>query len=137
MDPPSAIVGIVSFGFTVFGKVKEVRKAIKGASEDLQSLHDSCDLIELSLEQLRTVSALGSFEAEDTRLENLCDKAQRYLRDVEVLVEKVTVTGNGKSGGPPIRRIKWLMKKDNINDIARKLRELQITLALMVIMMQS
>jgi len=140
MDPASAIIGIISFGCTVFGKINEMRKAIKGAPDDLKSLEDSCFLIELSLDQLRALGAPGSPRIDADRVERLCSNAQRQMKDVEAIVDKVTVaaaTRDSRIGERPIRRIKWLMKKDDLTSIARKLKELQITLALMVIMMQS
>ena len=57
-----------------------------------------------------------------------------------MIVDKVTVAADspdGRTRERPVRKIKWLMKKDDLNSIARKLKELQITLALLVIMMQS
>ena len=57
-----------------------------------------------------------------------------------MIVDKVTVAADSpdrRTRERPVRKIKWLMKKDDLNSIARKLKELQITLALLVIMMQS
>ena len=140
MDPASAIIGIVSFGFEVFKKINEVRKAIKDAPDNLCSLENSCLLIELSLDQLQTMGVVGLLRLDATRFERLCDSARRHLRDVEVIVDKVTVVANdqdSQTGRRSIRKIKWLMKKDDLNDIARKLKELRVTLALLVIMMHS
>ena len=140
MDPASAIIGIVSFGFEVFKKINGVRKAVKDAPDDLSSLEDSCLLIELSLDQLQTMSVLGSLRVDTTRFERLCSNARRYLKDIEVIVDRVTVVANDRDcqiGRRSIRKIKWLMKKDDLNDIARKLKELRVTLALLVIMIHS
>ena len=140
MDPASAVIGIVSFSCTVFGKINEMRKAIKAAPDDLQSLEDSCFLAELSLEQIRAMGIPESSRVDATRLERLCNNVQRQLEDVDVIVDKVTVAAavqGNRARERSIRRVKWLMKKDDLDSIARKLKELQITLALMVIMMQS
>lgn len=57
MDPASAIIGIVSFGFTVFAKVNEIRKDIKGAPDKVQALQDACIGVELLLSRLSTTTA--------------------------------------------------------------------------------
>ncbi len=57
MDPASAIIGIVSFGLTVFAKVNEVRKEINSAPEQVRALQQACIGVELLLSRLDTTAA--------------------------------------------------------------------------------
>ena len=67
MDPASAIIGIVSFGFTVIGKVIEIRKAIKDAPDRIQALQDSTIAVELLLSRIQVsmASTLSRSQRED------------------------------------------------------------------------
>ena len=53
MDPASAIIGIVSFGFTVIGKINKIRKAIKDAPSQVQALQDSSIVVGLLLSRIQ------------------------------------------------------------------------------------
>ena len=81
MDPASAIIGIAGFGFTVFGKVNEVLQTIKGASEQLSSLKEVAEDIELLLTSLQQANANIRVRspAELAYLERLRARAERHL----------------------------------------------------------
>ena len=130
MDPASAVVGIVSFGFTVLGKINEVRKAIKGAPRSVQDLKDSCALVELTLEKLKSIEThvVPQSTAELSYLGLLRDNAQRGLKEVEEAVDKVLVSesnGNNGSGLPKLYVRKFILNKNNFEEFSRKVKELQ------------
>lgn len=148
MDPASAIIGIVSFGFTVFRKVNEVRKAIKAAPGQLEALQDSCDVIEMFLNRLKTMQAglLNLATLDDSRsmeqahLELLCRKAKRCLEEVDEALDRVVVRGAASPGvrtSTTIRKIRWIMRKDDLEEISRKIRELRDALNVMLDFMHS
>lgn len=88
MDPASAVIGIVAFGFTVFGKVNEMRTAVKGASQQVQALQDTSTVVELLLIRLQTIKSRESSytAAELVYLEKLCARSRFCLQEVETVV---------------------------------------------------
>ena len=137
MDPASAIIGIVSFGFVVFAKVNELRKAIKDAPDRVRALQDSCVVINLFLSKLEASgghSAL-SCSPEGTRyLQALCEKANVCLTDVDAAVKKV-VSGGEIDGRTPklrLRRRKWIINKGKLDDLEQKMTELRKALCEML-----
>ena len=141
MDPASAIIGIVSFGFTVFSKVNNVRKIIKGGPQQLQSLEDSCSTVLLFLNRLRDAEAPGSLHPDATHIVALCETARRALDDVKTIMDNVAVRGSASAwdsaaGRRSIRKFKLLRKNDDIINIARKLKELESTLASIAILVR-
>ena len=139
MDPASAIIGIVSFGFTVFGKVNEIRKVIKGAPAQLRSLETSSNLIIFYLKRLQGAEAPGSSHPDAAHIVELCNSARQYLDDVKTIMDKVTVSGGSaqdERARGRINKLNLLRKNADIVDVVRKLTELQSTLALIAIMVQ-
>ena len=153
MDPASAIIGIVSFGFTVFQKVNEVRKAIKTAPEKLRALQESCFAVELFLRRLQAVQdcPLSHVHSPDelAYLLLLCDRATRCLEEVNEALDQISVrrSSDGKtrrtnSNGSPksrhstqsiaIHRIRWIMRRDDFEDITCKVRELRDALGVVL-----
>lgn len=136
MDPASAIIGMASFGFTVFKNVNRVCKDIKNAPEQLRSIEDSCDHVQLLLNQLQVASTGKQSHYDVPYLERLCTRAQRYLEEVDVAINKVTAKQGTEDHRPErrsVRRVKWILKSNDMKDIAQKLDKLQTTLALLVI----
>ncbi len=129
MDPASAVIGIVSFGFTVLGKVNEVRKAIKDAPESIRSLQESCTVVELLLEKLKSTEThkIPRSSAEDAYLCLLRDNAQKCLQEVEAAVERVVVrSADGDDPSQPeIRLKKFMLSRSNFLEFSRKVKQLQ------------
>ncbi len=133
MDPASAIIGIVSFGFTVFAKVNEIRKDIKGAPEKVQALQDACADVEFLLNTIDLPqSGLVSYPPRAiAHLDRLCDTARHRLEEVNTLMEKVKArskSNGGTSSGVRISSTRYIMKKGEFEEISQKLKELRETL---------
>ena len=143
MDPASAVIGIVSFGITVIGKVNEVRKVIQGAPKKLEALRESCTIIELLLTRLQATMQRTRLqaEAEGEHLARVCDQARHCLEEVDRIIDIVTVytTSNGNSGVAGTRKVrisKWVARKGDLEDFSNKLRELQGILSSLVGLVQ-
>lgn len=143
MDPASAIISIVSFGFTVLKKINDVRKDVKGAPEQVRSLQQLCCSIQLLLTTLDTTKSHTTPYAPEAapHLQCLCASARECLEEVNTIIRKVTTqptsTSPGASGAPKVSLKRWLMKKNDFDDASRKLRELRDTLTVMVNYMHS
>ena len=143
MDPASAVIGIVSFGITVIGKVNEVRKVIQGAPKKLEALRESCAIIRILLARLQDTMQLPRLqaEAEGEHLARICDQAQHCLEEVDRIIDTVTVhtTSNGNSrvaGTRKVRISKWVARKGDLEEFSSKLRELQGILSSLVGLVQ-
>ena len=150
MDPASAIIGIVSFGFTVFRRLNEVRKAIKTAPEKLQALQESCFAVELFLRRLQAIQdcPLSHVHSPDelAHLVLLCNRARHCVEKVNEALAQISVqrSNDGKNRGNggsesrqstrfmSIRRIRWIMKRNDFENITCKVREVRDALAVVV-----
>ncbi len=92
MDPASAIIGIVSFGLTVFKEINEIRKDFKDAPEQVRALQDECIGIEILLDTLSAVSpeAVPKSPRTVAHLTRLSDKARGRLEEVREMTKKIT-----------------------------------------------
>ena len=137
MDPASAIIGIVSFGFVVFSKVNDLRKAIKDAPDRVQALQDSRVVVTLLLSKLQASSGHNvlSCSPEQIRyLQALCDKANVCLADVDAAVKKVVSGGeiDGHTPKPRVHRRKRIINKGKLDDLEKKMMELRKALCEML-----
>lgn len=145
MDPVSAIVSIVSFGFTIVKKINDVRKDIKGAPDQVRALQQSCGSIQLIL--LTTLDTTTSRAIPCTpeavpHLQCLCASARECLVEVNTVINKVTTpstatTGRGGSATIKVPIKKWLIKKNDIDEASKRLKELEGALMVMVNFMHS
>ena len=129
MDGVSTAWSIISSGYKVFRKVKALRKAIKDAPDKLQSLEDSCIVLEQLLEILqRAASHLPKASTTDRLLEHLAGRVQRGFDNVEEIVDKVTrgrLNEQGELIELKISRVKWLWHKEDLEGIGRELNGLR------------
>lgn len=136
MEPASAVIGIVSFGFTVFEKVNEIHKSIKGAPQQVQALQDTCNTVEMLLRKLRSLETQIVPHSEDDliTLKRLCERSQRCLEEVEKVVDKVIAKNPGRSSGSEmkIRLRKWVLNKHDLEDTSKKLKEVREALRVMM-----
>ena len=139
MDSASAIVGIVSFGFVVFSKANDLRKAIKDAPDRVQALQDSCVVVTLLLSKLQVSgghNALSCSPEGDRYLQALCEKANVCLMDVDAAVKKVRVVSigniNGRTRKLRLHWRKWVANKGKLNDLEKKMMELRKALCEML-----
>jgi hypothetical protein len=139
MDPASAIIGIAAFGFTVFGKVNEVIKTIKDAPEQLAALNDASRDVELLLSALQQTSVNLRLRspAELAYLERLHARTQKCLEDINNFAEKVQRSAQNGAGTNKIKLLKWFMKKSDFDDIKQKIRDLEVSLGLLMAFVNS
>lgn len=144
MDPASAILGIVSFGLTVFAKINAVCRAIKGASKQVQVLQELSVAVTLLLDRLQKANTLGdafSFStAEAAYLDCLCAKARCCLNDVETMVDKVVDKTSSVTDGitePKVRLKKWIMSRERLTVLADRMKELRELLDMILQFTQS
>lgn len=130
MDPAS----VISFGLTVFKKINEIRKEIKSAPEQLESLQDfgqGIQIVLLRLQKTHVLVQLGEDE-ELAYLERLTVKAQNQLDKVDAFVNKIQQQADSSAGKRRVKIVAWMMGKDDFKDISRKLRDLRETLDMMM-----
>ena len=141
MDPASAVIGIVSFGFTVFSKVNDVLKAIRGASEQLEALQGLSSDIKVLLSALQRVDTDAHLrfrsQEELAYLDRLRVRAQRSLEQVNVFAEKVQRASSTSSGVRKIKLLSWYIKKKDFEDISRKMKDLESSLGHMIAFINS
>lgn len=143
MDPASAIIGIISFGFTVIKEINDIYKAFKGAPEQVQALHDASVAVSLLLSRLQSFEArepLDTPQAADY-FKGLCEKADLRLKEVRTIITKVTQPHSSDNdsthGGPKIRLRRWVTSRDKLDRIAEKLTELRKALCEMLEVLQT
>ena len=137
MDPVSSIVGIITFGFTVFKKVESLREYIKAAPDQLQALQDSCTAAALLLRRLEQVNEHVSYLPTNIeQLQQLWSNVARYLEDIDAAIKKLNKSVKSNEKGR-FRRFtiylrKWYFKPDEVENLAKKLSVLQGSLLMMV-----
>ena len=145
MDPASAIIGIVSFGFTVIGKINKIRKAIKDAPSQVQALQDSSIVVGLLLGRIQVAErcTISRSSQADAYFESLRERVHDCLKKVDVIIEKVTEKssdddGGGNSGRPMIHLnlSRWFMGKGQLEDLTGKLTEVRKALCEMLDFLQ-
>ena len=125
MGPASAILTFVTSALTVYQKANELRKTIKDAPKDLERLlaraHDAMML----LQELKGAEEnLPSLSPDDiTFLGDLAIRAERPLKCVEEFVAKARESMEGGGGEGKVRRLKWLIKKGEFEDVSQKLKD--------------
>ncbi|KAI0085528.1 hypothetical protein BDY19DRAFT_439425 [Irpex rosettiformis] len=141
MDGASAIIGIVAFGFTVFNKVDTILKTVRGASEELatlQELSTDIEVLLLALQRTDTDAHLRFRSPEELAyLDRLRARTQRCLEQVEVFAEKVQRPSRNGQGVRRIKMFNWYIKKNDFDDIARKMKDLESSLGLMMAFVNS
>lgn len=127
MDPASAIIGIVSFGFTVFKEVNKLRKAIRDAPDHVQSLQDSCDAATLLLSPLQVseVRALSCSPDATRYLQALCERTNVCLMEINAAVKNFPSGESTDGHTPTLRRRKWLVNRGRLDDLTEKMMELR------------
>ena len=132
MDGVSTACSLISSGYKVFKKVKALRKAIKDAPEKLQSLDDSCTLLEQLLENLRRAESNLPTSINDQLLDRLSGRVQRSLDEVEKIIDKVTrghLDDEEQVLEIKISRVKWIWYKEDFECIERELNGLRDVLS--------
>ena len=124
MDGVSTAISFVSSGYTAFKKVRELRKSIKDAPEQLQSLEDSCNLVEQLLRDLELASSRLPLNSDVRRLKRLSERVQKSLSEVERLVDKV-FKAYSDEGRVKVRWIKWFLYKDDFESMEKELKDLR------------
>ena len=128
MDGVSTAISFVSSGYTAFKKVRELRKSIKDAPEQLQSLEDSCDLVERLLHDLELASSRPPLNSDVRRLKRLSERVQKSLSKVERLVDKVVKAYSdegGSAGRVKVRWIKWFLYQGDFESMEKELKDLR------------
>ena len=132
MDPASAVIGIVSFGFTVIGELIKIRKAIKDAPEQAQALQDSSVAVSLLLSRIQVTGGRSLSRSPQTNayFVPLCKRAVDYLKRVDETLKKVItqVTPNGDGNDerePRLNWRKWFMDKGALADLTGKLADVR------------
>lgn len=140
MDGVSTAIGLLSASYTACKKIREVRRAIKGAPDQLESLEHSCAFTEQLLDVLKTACSRLPSDIDFRYPEYLSDQARGHLVEVERIADKVTrgrSTGDGKTRERTIHQVKWMLQKENIQRIEAEMKELQGTLGVMLSALQS
>lgn len=141
MDPASATIGIASFGFTVFGKVNDILKTIRGASErlaTLQELSSDIEVLLLALQRVDTDAHLRFRSSEELAyLDRLRARTQKCLVEVNAFAEKVQRSPRTAPGVRRINLFSWYIKKSDFEDISRKMKDLESSLGLMMAFINS
>ena len=138
MDPASAVIGIISFGFTVIKEINDLRKAIKNAPDQVQALHDSSVAVSLLLSrlQLSGAGALPHTPQATDYFNSLCDKVNHSLKEVSTIMEKIVQPHRHENGSgyrkPKIALKRWIASRDRLDRIAGKLTELRKALCEML-----
>ena len=142
MDPASAIIGIVAFSITVCEKINTLRKELKGAPRQVQTLQELCGVVELFLDRLQSVNVheISYSAGEAAYLNVLCDRSQRCLEAVDKVVETIVAripTRDSVVGLPAIRWRKWVSKKDDLEELSQQLSKVKDALGIMLDFMHS
>ena len=142
MDPVGSTVGIITFGFTVFRQLESLREFINAAPNQLQALQDSCTATTLLLRRAEQIyermpdldQSTATLRIE--QLDQLWSNVDRYLKDIDAILKKLSgsISGNGKGR---VRRVairlrKWLFKPNEVENVAKRLSILQLSLLMMV-----
>ena len=143
MDPASAIIGIVSFGFTVIGQLNKIRKAIKDAPEQVQTLQDSCVVAGLLLSRIQVAGSCSVSRSPQTNayFEPLCKRAEDCLKNVDQTLKKVIAQipsdGDGNDERKPrLNWRRWFMDKGTLADLTGKMADVRKALCEMLELLQ-
>lgn len=139
MDGVSTAISLVSSGYTAFKKVREVRKTIKNAPDQLDSLERSCAFTEHLLDRIRMANSYLPTHSDSRHLMHLSDQAQHHFNEVGRLADKVTKGWSsevGDTGERSIRQMKWMLHKESIERMEVEMKELQNTLSILLVSMQ-
>ena len=140
MDPAS-ILGIISFGFSVFEKVDELVRALKGAPEQLRALRESCMIVKVLLQRLNKTSERGSYEllnrSELGLFGQLEERARTCLHGVDAVVQKVMKHTKTDTGEEVIGRWKCFIKRGEFEDMSKNLGSLREALMMILMVTQS
>ena len=143
MDPASAIITFVSTGFTIIGKINEIRKAIRDAPKQVQALQDSSVAVSLLLSRIQVAGSRGISQSlqVDTYFESLHNKSQECLLKVDETVERIVVQSSTEGSGSDSAKIRislkrWVMDKGALADLTGKLMEVRKTLCEMLEFLQ-
>ena len=140
MDGVSTAISLFSSGYTAFKKVREMRKAIKDAPDQLKSLERSCAFTEQLLDNLKTTSSRLPSDIDLRHLHYLSHQAQGHLAEVENIADKVTKECLDEDGDVvcrKVRHMKWMFHKEDVERIETELKELQDTLSVLFALIQS
>ena len=143
MDPASAIIGIVSFGFTVIGQLNKIRKAIKDAPEQVQALQDSSVVVGLLLSRIQVAGGCSLSRSPHTNayFESLCKRAEDRLKNVDETLQKVIAQIPSDGDGNDERKLRlnwrrWFMDKGALADLTGKLAHVRKALCEMLEFLQ-
>lgn len=139
MDGVSTAISLFSSGYTAFKKVREVRKAIKDAPGQLDSLERSCALIEHLLNNLKAVSSCLPAHNDLHHLDHLSEQAQHHFEEVQKIANKVTKGHSNEdrsTGERKIRPFRWILHKESIERVEVEMKELQNMLGILLVSVQ-
>lgn len=139
MDPASAIIGFVGFGLTVFQKVDAVIRSLKGATNDLKAIRDrSADIQVLLIALQQTNNSIQPSSPQETayrgRLES---RVQVCLEAINAFAEKVQHANELDAGTGKVKKLKWLLKRKDFEALSQQLKDLEISLGLMMAFVNS
>ena len=136
MDVASTTISIVSSIYKVSTVVTDVKRTIKDAPRQLQSLEDCCKLNKQSLDSLRITNSYTPVPIDISYLGRLSDQAQRNLDKVgSILCKVVKVQSAGVTIGSEraVRPLKYMQHKKSIDRVTREVKELRDTIDSMAI----
>ena len=143
MDPASAIIGIVSFGFTVIGQLNKIRKAIKDAPEQVQALQDSSIAVGLLLSRIQVAGDCSLSRSSQTNayFDTLRKRVEDCLKNVDQTLKKVISQipsdGDGNDERKPrLNWRRWFMDKGALTDLTGKLGDVRKALCEMLEFLQ-
>ena len=143
MDPASAVISLISFGFTVVGQINRLRKAIKDAPEHVHALHDSSIAVSLLLSRLQVSETRTLLRAPQAAgyVESLCERSQRSLEEASGILEKIVrpraVDDNSGNARPHIILKRWIISRDKLERVGRILGEVRKSLCEILGFMQT
>ena len=143
MDPTSAIIGIVSFGFTVIGQLNKIRKAIKDSPEQAQALQDSSVAVSLLLSRIQVTGGRSLSRSPQTNayFDTLRKRVEDCLKNVDQTLKKVISQipsdGDGNDERKPrLNWRRWFMDKGALTDLTGKLADVRKALCEMLEFLQ-
>ena len=136
MDVASTTISIVSSIYKVSTVVTDVKRTIKDAPRQLQSLEDCCKLNKQSLDSLRITNSYTPIPIDISYLGRLSDQAERNLDKVGSILCKVVKVQSAdvtNSSERAVRPLKYMQHKKSIDRVTREVKELRDTIDSMAI----
>ena len=129
MDGVSTAVGLIATGIKVIRLINSALEDVKNAPEEIQTLRDRLDDVDMLLQDLQNRWEQGFFQsAQDlASLERLGRRAQKCVDEISAFVDKTwKVT---KDGEAKVDTIRWLTRGNKLETLSRKLDKLEHALS--------